>query len=139
MELTTQQQTNAFLWAFAAGVVIALIYIAMELVRMIFSASRLHIFIGDMIFAFSAFLINFLYAVAMTEGKVRAYVIAAELISFILIYILWIKTIKCPIKKFIGIINNRIVSRVLIFGKNTLESIISDPKLNQFYKKRKKH
>ena len=87
MELTLRQQTEAFLWSFALGAVIAVIYIIISVIRVISPPSKIQLFVGDVLFMVLSALLNFLFAVAFTEGNVRFYTIFAELLSFFAIYL----------------------------------------------------
>lgn len=87
MELTLKQQTEAFLWSFVLGAIVALIYIIIAVIRVISPPSKIQLFVGDMLFMVFSALLNFLFAVAFTEGNVRFYTIFAELISFFAIYL----------------------------------------------------
>ena len=86
MELTTQQQTIAFLWAFLLGAIIEILYTLICAVRVVSPPTRLQLFIGDVLFMLIAAMLNTLYAISQTEGKVRLYVIAAEIIAYVILY-----------------------------------------------------
>ena len=55
-------------------------------VRVVSPPSRLQLFIGDVLFMLIAAMLNTLYAISQTEGKVRLYVIAAEIIAYVILY-----------------------------------------------------
>lgn len=86
MEITTQQQTYAFLWAFLLGAVIEVLYNVICAVRTVSPPTKLQLFIGDMIFMVTVSLLNTLYAISMTEGKIRLYTAAAEIAAYALLY-----------------------------------------------------
>lgn len=86
MELTLKQQTEAFLWSFVLGAVISVIYTVVAVIRVISPPSKKQLFVSDLLFMVIAALMNFIFAVAFTEGKVRFYTIFAETISFFAIY-----------------------------------------------------
>lgn len=86
MELTTQQQTAAFLWAFLLGAVIEILYTLFAAIRTVSPPTKLQLFISDVIFMMTAAILNTLFAISQTEGKIRLYVIAAEIISYIILY-----------------------------------------------------
>lgn len=94
MELTTIQQTTAFLWAFVLGAVIAAVYFIYSVIREVFMSGKVTVFFADMLFMIFVFVLNFLFAVGTTEGKVRLYVIMSEIIVFILLYLLIGRRIK---------------------------------------------
>ena len=87
MELTLKQQTEAFLWSFVLGVIVSLIYVIIVVIRVISPPSKIQLFVGDVLFMVFAALLNFLFAVAFTEGNIRFYTIFAELISFFAIHL----------------------------------------------------
>lgn len=86
MELTTGQQTTAFLWAFLLGGIIEMLYTAICAVRVVSPPTKIQLFIGDVIFMIITAILNTLYAILQTEGKVRLYVIAAEIIAYAILY-----------------------------------------------------
>lgn len=100
MELTLEQQTMAFLWSFVLGVVLAVVYITVSVIRVLSPPTRIQLFISDILFMVFSAIMNFLFACAFTEGKVRFYTIFAELVSFIILYL----TLGRGIKKIVGIV-----------------------------------
>lgn len=86
MELTTEQQTVAFLWAFLLGAIIEIIYTAICAVRVVSPPTKIQLFVGDVLFMVGVALLNSLYAISQTEGKVRLYVIVAEIAAYALLY-----------------------------------------------------
>lgn len=86
MELTTDQQTIAFLWAFLLGAIIELLYTVLCAVRVVSPPTRLQLFLGDVVFMLIVAILNTLYAISQTEGKVRLYVAAAEIAAYALLY-----------------------------------------------------
>ncbi len=117
MELTTAQQTTAFLWAFALGAFIEIMYFIISVIREMFPPGKLGLFFIDMIFMISVFIINFLYSASLTEGKIRSYVVAAEIISFVLLYFFIGRTIKCIVGSFCIRIKNKIYTFFAKFTK----------------------
>ncbi len=120
MEISMFQQTSAFLWAFVLGTVIALSYTVFVSVRDVFSCSNVGVFISDAVFSFFVSVIHFLYAVAMTEGRIRLYVIAAQIISFFVIWCFAGRYIKKYIVYYTGKIKafvclKPIIRRINIF------------------------
>ncbi len=108
MELTTEQQTTAFLWAFVLGAVIEGAYFLLALYREIVQPGKISIIVTDFLFMFSVFGANYFYAVAMTEGKVRFYVMFAQIVSFAGLYFPLGRTIKCRIGQCIRQLGSRI-------------------------------
>lgn len=87
IQLTVYEQTGIFLWSFVLGAVIAAIYIAMSAWRILTPLSKATIFITDFLFMICSALLNFLFALTVTNGKIRGYVLLAELISFLVLYL----------------------------------------------------
>lgn len=139
MELTTQQQTTAFLCAFLIGAALSLLYTMISISKELLSFNKIHVFVTDIIFMISVFLINFLYAIAMTEGRLRLYVIIAELSSFILLHFTLSKVIKCTMIIILKKINSIIWQFSSRFGKKISDIIISSSKLFKINKKLKKN
>ncbi len=115
MELTTEQQTTAFLWAFLLGAIIELLYTAICAVRVVSPPTKIQLFIGDVLFMVIVAILNSMYAISQTEGKVRLYVIAAELISYVVLYFsisrYVIRGLSAAIG-FVGALTNRIFEGV---------------------------
>ena len=82
MELTLSQQSNTFLWSLAAGAVIALLYIAMEVLRELSPPSSALLAAEDILFTGIAAGINLLFALSQTQGYFRGYVLLAETAAF---------------------------------------------------------
>ncbi len=138
MELTTQQQTAAFLWAFVLGLMIGLFYLLFSLIFNSASETRIGVFIRDTLFMFTVFVINFLYSVAMTEGKIRFYVVFSELLSFLLFYFTLGKTIYRIFLTFSNWFFSKAEKIMRKFGKKCFERISKRLKLLIFNKRRKK-
>ena len=74
----------------------------------------LQLFLGDVLFMLTAGIVNSLYAVSQTEGKVRLYVLAAQGISFFVVYFF----VGRPLFSFIRFIHVRVSShkqRIMLF------------------------
>ena len=69
MELTTQQQTMAFFWAFLLGAALEIVYFAMIILRTASPPGKIAVFVGDTLYMLFVALLNFLFAVSQTEGK----------------------------------------------------------------------
>lgn len=104
MQLTTAQQTAAFLWAFVPGALLGLLYLIISISRIISPPAVLQTVIGDVLFMLAAGLTNSVYAISQTEGKVRLYVLAAEFISFSAVYFLAGK----PVRRFVSFLSIRL-------------------------------
>ena len=139
MELTTQQQTAAFLLAFLLGIALNLLYLCFSVSGELLSFNKIHIFVSDIIFMILFFLINFLFAIAMTEGRLRLYVIIAELFSFLLLHFTLSRVIKCTIIIEIKKISTIIWQFSCRFGKKISDNIIKCSKLFKINKKLKKN
>lgn len=126
MELTTAQQTTAFLWAFVLGAGLELIYFMISSFRAAFPPTKMQMFIGDFIYSLLAFVINFIYATAMTEGKIRLYVVIAEIIVFLLLYLTLGRTIKCFMGKKIRRIDIMLRSILAKIGKKLQNKMLNN-------------
>lgn len=100
MEQTIHQQSTAFLLSLVLGLVIAVIYTFAAMVRIVSPPSKLQLFISDILFMIMAGFMNLIFAVSQTEGSLRYYTAAAELISFFLFY-LTIGKFLCRMSGFI--------------------------------------
>ncbi len=139
MELTTQQQTGAFLWAFVLGAAAEIIYFVIAAFREAFPPGKIQMWIGDFLYIFAVFVGNFIYAVAMTEGKIRFYVLSAEMISFILLYFGIGRTIKCFVGSIIRKCNERICDFFAKIGKKISEKYTDNRQRVELSKKAKKN
>lgn len=116
MELTTQQQTTAFLWAFVLGAVIEIIYFVIASIRAAVPPDKAHIFVVDLLFMLFVSCLNILYAISQTEGKVRLYVIFAETLSFVILYF----TIGRFLKQKLSVL---VLGFIKIYNKHTKKAI----------------
>lgn len=119
MLLTDSQQTTAFLWAFVSGIIIAVFYTFMISVRSSFDAPLYIVVITDFLFSFSVCIAEFIYAIAFTDSAVRLYVIAAQLVSFSVFYLLIGKYIK-----LLTIIIIRKLTEILLFIQQGTLSLV---------------
>ena len=122
MELTLYDQTMTFLWSFMLGAAVTVIYILVEVAREISPPNNILIFAEDLIFSFIVSALNFFFALARTQGYIRWYVIAAQIIVFVLVYF----TLGKLLKKFFGavlgiwrFINGKVY---MFFGKIFMKS-----------------
>ena len=86
MDLTLYDQTMTFLWSFMLGAGVTVIYIFMEVAREISPPKKLLVFMEDILFTFAAAALNLFFAVARTHGYIRWYVMAAQIVVFVLVY-----------------------------------------------------
>lgn len=86
MELTLYQQTTVFLWSFLIGAVLAAVYTVFAVIRELSPPGKILLFLSDMLFTFIAAMINFVFAVSMTNGRIRAYSLLAQGAAFFLLY-----------------------------------------------------
>ncbi len=126
MELTTAQQTTAFLWSFVLGAAIEIVYFVGSVLRELMSPKRISIFLSDMVFMISVFFANYLYAVAFTEGKVRFYTVFGEMVSFIILYFLMGRTIKCCVGMAFRKIKKMTAAFFYIITKYCQKNLLSD-------------
>ncbi len=94
MMITTIDPMRAFLWSFVLGLVITAGYFAHALFLSVFRPSRIFVAVSDFLFGNMILLFNFLYASAMTEGKIRAYTVFPELLVFFIGYFLLLRPCK---------------------------------------------
>ncbi len=119
MELTLYEQTYAFGWAFVLGAVIAGVYMVMMVMRELVPPGNPRIFAEDILFSVFAAILNFFYAVALTNGIVRLYVLFAEGVSFLLLYL----TVGKILKRTAGVIFG-MVYRIWHFFADPLSKVI---------------
>lgn len=87
MELTLEAQTQAFIYSCVLGVILAVIYTAMGIIKIISPPSKKLLFVMDILFMLVCTFTTFFYSVAMTWGSLRYYVVFGELIGFFLFYL----------------------------------------------------
>ena len=80
------QQVTAFLHAVGFGFLIGLLYDVFRAVRHAVSDGKKAFFISDVLFAFSAAFLTFLFALTVHGGSVRGYVLLGELLGFLVYY-----------------------------------------------------
>ncbi len=86
MELTPYEQTMAFLWSFVLGVAVAVVYIVFGVIRALSPPSKVQLFFSDILLMVIVAVMNFLFAVSMTNGIIRVFSLAAEIGAFGVIY-----------------------------------------------------
>ena len=86
MQQTLNEQTGIFLWSLVMGAVLAAGYTVLAAARILSPPGRRQLFWSDFLFMAAAALLNLLFALAQTYGRIRGYVLAAELTSFFLLY-----------------------------------------------------
>ncbi len=121
MQLTTQQQTAAFLWAFLLGLGISVLYTAISIIRTLSTPSKIQLFISDTLFMIIVSLLNVIFSISQTEGKIRFYVIAAELISFIIWYI----SVHRPLIGLIKCLYNHLYSKCELLKRKLIVLFIN--------------
>ncbi len=70
------------------------IYIFMEVMREASPPNKIILFMEDMIFSFIVCGLNLFFSIACTQGYIRWYVIAAQMIVFVLVYFTLGKLLK---------------------------------------------
>ncbi len=86
MQQTLDEQTGIFLWSFVLGAVLGVIYTLLAIARAWSPPSPRQWIVGDLLFMAIAAMLNFLFALSQTYGRIRGYVLAAELVTFFLLY-----------------------------------------------------
>lgn len=87
MELTLEAQTQAFIYSCVLGVILAVIYTAMGIIKIMSPPSKRLLFAMDILFMLVCTFATFFYSVATTWGSLRYYVVFGELIGFFLFYL----------------------------------------------------
>lgn len=80
------QQVTAFFHAVGFGFFIGVLYDVFRAVRRLFSDGKKAFFVSDVLFAFSAAFLTFLFALTVHDGSVRGYVLFGELLGFLVYY-----------------------------------------------------
>ena len=86
IELRSEQQTFILLCSFVLGAVLFAVYISMALIRVALTPGKIRLFIEDTLFMLFSAVLNFLFALSLTDGIVRLYPVIAELAVFFLLY-----------------------------------------------------
>ena len=86
MQQTLAEQTGIFLWAFVMGAGLGGVYIVLSVMRILSPPGDKQLLVTDILFVIVGALVNFLFALSQTYGRIRGYVIAAELLSFLVLY-----------------------------------------------------
>ncbi len=87
MEPTLVQQTWIFLWSFVLGAALCVVYLVIALLRIVFPPGKWRLFTEDALFVFFCGVINFLFALSLTEGTVRYYSLLAQILAFTVLYL----------------------------------------------------
>lgn len=87
MELTLSEQTQAFIYSCVLGAILAVIYTAMGIIKIMSPPGKRLLFFMDLIFMLVCTFATFMFSVAMTWGSLRYYVIFGELVGFFLFYL----------------------------------------------------
>lgn len=87
MELTLSAQTQAFIYSCVLGVILAVVYTAMGIVKIVSPPSKKLLFVMDVLFMLVCTFATFFFSVAATWGSLRYYVVFGELIGFFLFYL----------------------------------------------------
>ncbi len=102
MQLTLYEQTVIFLRSFALGAVLAGIYTIIAVLRTLSPPGKWLLFFTDILFMLIAAFLNFMFALSCTNGMIRGYSLAAQLIAFCALYL----TVGRLIKKSSFLIRN---------------------------------
>lgn len=87
MELTLSAQTQAFIYSCVLGVILAVVYTAMGIIKIVSPPSKKLLFAMDVLFMLVCTFATFFFSVATTWGSLRYYVVFGELIGFFLFYL----------------------------------------------------
>lgn len=87
MELTLEIQTQAFIYSCVLGIILAVVYTAMGIMKIVSPPSKRLLFVMDLLFMLVCTFLTFFFSVSMTWGSLRYYVVLGELIGFFLFYL----------------------------------------------------
>ena len=142
MGATTDQQTAAFLYAFVFGILFEAVYILISSLLIVFNTDKKFFFIPDIIISFLFVMINYIYAISMTEGRIRLFVLIAEAIGIICLHLLIGKQLRKAVMFISKIVKMMILKEKVIIFKllsvfyGIIEIIL--PKTNLFKSKKSK-
>ncbi len=116
-------QIQIFWYACILGIIMGIIYDVFRIIRLLINWKDWQIFIQDIVYFFIVGVFTFLFTLAYNKGDVRAYLIAGEIIGWILYYITIgeivyhfseaiARFIKKILSKFIKIIRNLVIKIV---------------------------
>ncbi|MCL2057413.1 MAG: spore cortex biosynthesis protein YabQ [Oscillospiraceae bacterium] len=84
MELYVADQTLAFLGAIAVGAALGLVYDVFRITRIAFPIPKAVIFFQDVLYFLICAAVTFLYLMSAIHGKIRIFLLAGELIGWVL-------------------------------------------------------
>ncbi|MBQ9460813.1 MAG: spore cortex biosynthesis protein YabQ [Clostridia bacterium] len=140
MQLTLYEQTCIFLWSFVLGGIIAGIYTIMAVLRTLSPPGKWLLFFTDILFMLAAAFLNFLFALSCTQGMIRGYSLAAQLIAFCVLYLTvgrFIKRSSFVIADFLHRTWHKVTSPVVSFSVRVFREIAK--KCKKLLKKTKKN
>lgn len=85
-DITIAAQTRLFMQAFGFGFLLGVAYDIVRIFRLAVTQKKLAVFFQDILYFFFAGLATFLFWLAVNEGEVRFYLIAAEVMGFVVYY-----------------------------------------------------
>lgn len=85
--ISLSTQTKSFLYSLGFGLVIAVLYDALRIVRLMLSFSKIACYITDFFFSVASAVMTFLFCLSVTNGEVRLYIIFGELVGFFVFYL----------------------------------------------------
>ena len=104
MGVSFQQHALAFFRSFALGAVIFLVYLTLELLRIMVPPGRIRLFVEDVLFAVLVSILDFLFALSQTDSSVRGFSLLAQLAAFVLLYVTAGRLCKYLVRKSRGFI-----------------------------------
>ncbi len=81
------QQNLVFMWSLVMGALLAAVYTLFAMLRAVSPPGRKLMTVLDFLFSAVAGAVNFLFALSLTGGRIRGYVLLTELLSFLLLYL----------------------------------------------------
>ena len=131
MELSLSNQTSSFLWAFVLGAIVFAVYMVFSVIRILSRSRKGGIFACDVLFVVTAFFLNFFFALALTNGIIRLYVLMTESVSFFLLYYTIGNRAERLLSKIVSFVFG-IISKIrvcsVIFAKKLFRKLAIKPK-----------
>lgn len=83
----TPQQARVFMYAVGFGFLIGILYDVFRTIRMLVSNGKKAFMVFDVLYAFTAAILTFLFLLTVQSGRVRGFVLFGELLGFLIYYI----------------------------------------------------
>lgn len=80
-------QVRNFLFSLGFGFLVGIFYDVFRILRLVVSSGKTAVFIGDLLYVLLSAAATFLFLLTVNDGQVRGYILAGELIGFLVWYI----------------------------------------------------